>query len=144
MERTVKIKEKGFVTIYALAALAALALLMAIALRWAVETKTEGRMLADLQRVISALDIGMAKAKADYPNPVNFVLKAQDILIFTGEFSQQATNEATTEVPALIQFSWEEVRPVVLKTAVTAEARVGKAGTVARTKVAYSSVLVPE
>jgi len=138
------VNNKGLISIVVLVVLAALAIVLILSLSWATEGKGEGRMLADFQRVISALDIGIESAKKKFPDPVTFNFKAEDISIFSGGCSQEPTNELTTDVPSLIQFSCEKEKAVILKTAATANARVFNRGTVKRVKLSYNSVIIPK
>ncbi len=138
------LNNKGLVSIVVLVVLAALAVILVLTLSWASEGKGEGRMLSDYQRVISAIDIGIERAKENFPNPVTFNFRAEDISIFSGEFSQGPTNELTADVPSLIQFSYEKEKVAILKTAVTASAKVFNRGTVRRVKLSYNSVIIPK
>jgi len=137
-------KMKGTVSLMALVVLGALALILALTLSWAMETRVEGSFISGLQRVISSLDLGIEKAISDFPVPSLFDFSVKGVRIYSGSFTPSATNKISGGIPSLIQFSYDEVRAVVIETSVTAEEKISTRGVIKRSKSVFSSVLVPK
>ncbi|GEM_PF-5564204 len=134
---------RGTISLLALVVLSSLALILALTLSWAMESRAEGNFLSDLQRVISSLDLGIEEARAGFPEPAFFDFSMEGIRIYSGAFTPSVTNQITEDVPSLIQFSYEEVKAVVMETSVTAESKISNRGIIRRSKSILSTVLVP-
>lgn len=140
MERRIK----GTVSLIALVVLGALAIVLALTLSWAMEARVEGAFLSGLQRVISSLDLGIEEARLDFPNPSSFDFLVKGVRIYSGSFTPSTTNKISGDIPSPVQFSYEEVKVVVIETSVTAEEKISTRGVIKRSKSIFSLVLLPK